>query len=107
MTTSGDSEDGKLSVWRKLIQWLSLSPKEVSTEKTYSYFSLFRPLEDLQSRILLFLGVIFAIAAGAPLPIIGVIFARIIDVFPPSEEEVRSRISQLLAVGLFNHSLLK
>jgi hypothetical protein len=30
---------------------------------------------------------------------IGVIFARIIDAFPPTEEEVHQKISQLLGVG--------
>ncbi|PVH82159.1 ABC transporter-like protein [Cadophora sp. DSE1049] len=64
-----------------------------------SYFSLFRPLQDLQSRFILVCGVVLAIAAGAPLPIIGVIFAKIIDAFPPSEEEVQHRISQLLGVA--------
>ncbi|KAF8861738.1 ABC transporter-like protein [Acephala macrosclerotiorum] len=65
-----------------------------------SYFALYRPLQDIQSRLILFCGIVLAIAAGAPLPIIGVIFARIIDVFPPSEDEVRDRISQLLAVAI-------
>jgi hypothetical protein len=36
-----------------------------------SYFALFRPLHDVQSRLILFGGVVLAIAAGAPLPIIG------------------------------------
>ena len=100
MTTSAGDENGRLSIWGKLLQLIHVVPTgNVPREKTYSYFSLFRPLEDIQSRIILFFGVTLAIAAGAPLPIIGVIFAKIIDVFPPSEEEVRSRISQLLAVG--------
>jgi ATP-binding cassette, subfamily B (MDR/TAP), member 1 len=64
-----------------------------------SYFAFFRPLHDVQSRLILFCGVVLAIAAGAPLPIIGVIFARIIDAFPPTEDEVHQRISQLLGVG--------
>ena len=66
-----------------------------------SYLALFRPLQDVQSRLILFCGVVLAIAAGAPLPIIGVIFARIIDAFPPTEDEIHQRISQLLAVGKF------
>jgi hypothetical protein len=65
-----------------------------------SYFALFRPLEDTQSRLILFSAVVLAAAAGAPLPIIGVIFARTIDAFPPSEAEVLTRIRQLLGVGM-------
>jgi ATP-binding cassette subfamily B (MDR/TAP) protein 1 len=34
-----------------------------------------------------------------PLPIIGIIIAQIINVFPPSEDDVRTKIYQLLAVG--------
>ncbi|ESZ93817.1 hypothetical protein SBOR_5812 [Sclerotinia borealis F-4128] len=74
--------------------WISLVPRGPGS----SYIALFRPLEDFQSRFILFCGVVFAIAAGAPLPIIGIIFARIIDVFPPSEEEVEARVYQLVAV---------
>lgn len=77
-----------------------LLPKDGTIKKSRSsYFSLFRPLQDLQSRFILVCGVVLAIAAGAPLPIIGVIFAKIIDAFPPSEEEVQQRINQLLGVG--------
>lgn len=64
-----------------------------------SYFALFSPLQDLQSRLILACGIVLAIAAGAPLPIIGVIFARIINSFPPSEDEVVTRISELVGVG--------
>lgn len=76
-----------------------LAKKIGSKSVLSSYFALYRPLQDLQSRSILVCGIILAIAAGAPLPIIGVIFARIIDAFPPSEDEVQDRISQLLAVG--------
>jgi hypothetical protein len=69
-----------------------------------SYFALFRPLRDVQSRFILFCGVVLAIAAGAPLPIIGVIFARIIDIFPPTDDEVHQRISMLLGVGKLSQS---
>lgn len=77
-----------------------LLPKRSGVKTTgASYFALFRPLQDVQSRLILAAGVVLALAAGAPLPIIGVIFARIIDAFPPTEDEVRTRIYQLLAVG--------
>jgi len=73
----------------------------VSQNVGTSYLALFRPLQDVQSRLILFFGIVLAIAAGAPLPIIGVIFARIIDAFPPTEDEIHQRISQLLGVGKF------
>ncbi|KAH7355097.1 ABC transporter-like protein [Rhexocercosporidium sp. MPI-PUGE-AT-0058] len=77
-----------------------LLPKDGTIKKSgSSYFALFRPLQDLQSRFILGCGIVLAIAAGAPLPIIGVIFAKIIDAFPPSEEEVQKRIFQLLGVA--------
>ena len=80
------------------------SSQKLSEDSTFrrrgvSYFALFRPLQDVQSRCILFAGVVLAIAAGAPLPIIGVIFARIIDAFPPTEDEIVERVYQLLAVG--------
>jgi ATP-binding cassette subfamily B (MDR/TAP) protein 1 len=100
MTLSGGTADvtskssgGVLSSLRRIL-------KDGILKRTgSSYIALFRPLQDAQSRAILFCAVVLAIAAGAPLPIIGVIFARIIDSFPPSEEEIRTRISQLLAVG--------
>ncbi len=64
-----------------------------------SYFALYRPLQDWRSRCILAAAIIFAIAAGVPLPIIGVIFGRIIDGFPPSEEELATKLTQLLGVG--------
>ena len=70
-----------------------------------SYIALFRTLQDVQSRLILFAGKVFAIAAGVPFPIIGVIFARIINAFPPSVEEIRIRISELLETGEWPHLL--
>lgn len=76
--------------WRQL---LGLNPFKTS------YFSLFRPLKDSESRTTLLAACLFAVAAGLPLPIIGVIFSKIIDSFPPTEDELRSRIAQLLGVA--------
>ncbi|TGO22465.1 hypothetical protein BPAE_0167g00070 [Botrytis paeoniae] len=96
-TMSRSTEDGENANNANPVKrsWISLR----SGGRGSSYVALFRPLDDLQSRFILFCGVLFAIAAGAPLPIIGIIFARIIDVFPPSEEEVVSRVYQLVAVA--------
>jgi hypothetical protein len=100
MTPSASSEGDSFSLWQKMISPLCLLRKSGASKKEgASYFALFKPLQDTQSQIILFCGVVLALAAGAPLPIIGVIFARIIDNFPPSEDEVVNRISQLLAVG--------
>lgn len=65
-----------------------------------SYFSLYRPLRSFQDRFILVAGIILGIAAGVPLPLIGVIFGQIIDAFPPSEPELATRISQLLGVAV-------
>lgn len=100
MTVPARVEDGEPSRWEKLLKELHLLPKSESWEiPGASYITLFRPLQDVQSRLILFAGIVLAIAAGVPLPIIGVIFARIINAFPPSEDEIRQRISELLGVG--------
>ncbi|KAI9699955.1 MAG: hypothetical protein M1836_002489 [Candelina mexicana] len=65
-----------------------------------SYFALYRPLTDIRSRLVLASGILLAIAAGTPLPIIGVIFGKIISQFPPTEDELRIRLSQLLGVAV-------
>lgn len=41
-----------------------------------------------------------ALAAGIPLPLIGVIFGKIINSFPPTEDEIKVRIGQLLGVAV-------
>lgn len=79
---------------RKILrQLLGLNPFKTS------YFTLYTCLDDVQSRLILALGVILALAAGVPLPLIGVIFGKIIDSFPPPEQELRTRIGQLLGVA--------
>lgn len=101
MTLSEVADDNSKSRGHPLLKSLRLALKDGIMKKTgSSYIALFRPLQDTQSRGILFCAVVLALAAGAPLPIIGVIFARIIDSFPPTEEEVQSRITQLLAVGM-------
>jgi len=100
MTPSVCTEDGKSSKLQTLLMCFhSLRAKGALKKTGSSYISLFRPLQDIQSRVILFSGIVLAISAGAPLPIIGVIFSKIINVFPPSEDEIRTRIYQLLAVG--------
>lgn len=100
MTHSESLEDGKLAFFQTMLKPFSLLSKTSGLKSaSSSYFALFRPLNDVQSRLILGSGILLAVAAGAPLPIIGVIFARIINSFPPSEDEIRVRICQLLAVG--------
>lgn len=65
-----------------------------------SYFSLYRPVTGWKANCILVLGIICAIAAGVPLPIIGVIFSRIIDSFPPTEDALNKSIGQLLGVAV-------
>ncbi|KAF1953665.1 P-loop containing nucleoside triphosphate hydrolase protein [Byssothecium circinans] len=65
-----------------------------------SYLSLYRPLDDSQSRCILFLGFVLAVAAGVPLPLIGVILGKIINNFPPDEDDLRTRLIQLMATAV-------
>lgn len=65
-----------------------------------SYFALYRPLKDFQSRAILVAGILLAIAAGLPLPLIGVVFGRIINNFPPSEEDLNTRLVQLMEIAV-------
>ncbi|KAJ8117352.1 hypothetical protein OPT61_g1438 [Boeremia exigua] len=64
-----------------------------------SYFALFRPLDDFESRFILFLGVVLAILAGLPIPFIGIILGRIINDFPPPEDELRTLLGYLMIVA--------
>jgi ATP-binding cassette subfamily B (MDR/TAP) protein 1 len=66
-----------------------------------SYFALYRPLDDLESRTILTLGIFLAMAAGVPIPIIGVIFGRLINNFPPSSDELRALLFRLMSVAVF------
>ena len=81
-----------------LRQILGLNPFKTS------YFALYRPLQDTCFRSILATGTLLAVAAGVPLPVIAVIFGKLIDSFPPSEDELRLRVSQLLGVGLLRLS---
>jgi ATP-binding cassette subfamily B (MDR/TAP) protein 1 len=102
MTPFESQKDGRSSKRQTMLNPLQLLNSNGTLKNTGApYFALFRPLRDAQSRFILCCGVVLATAAGAPLPIIGIIFARIINVFPPTEDEVRQRISQLLGVGEF------
>ena len=65
-----------------------------------SYISIFYALETRLEKAVACSGVVFAIAAGVPLPILGVILGRLISTFPPPEDELRTRISQLLGVAV-------
>lgn len=78
-------------LWRQL---LGLNPFKGS------YFGLYGSIEDTRTRLLAGLGAVCAIAAGVPLPIIGVIFGEIISSFPPDEAELVLRIRQLLGVAV-------
>jgi ABC-type multidrug transport system fused ATPase/permease subunit len=65
-----------------------------------SYFSLYRPLKDFQSRAILVAAILLAMAAGVPLPLIGVVFGKIINNFPPPEEELNFRLLQLMGIAV-------
>ncbi|KAJ4305126.1 hypothetical protein N0V90_000656 [Kalmusia sp. IMI 367209] len=65
-----------------------------------SYFSLYRPLTDFQSRAILITGFLLSVAAGVPLPLIGVILGKIINNFPPREDELKERLVQLMGMAV-------
>ena len=71
-TLERDKDDRKSSKWKIMLNPFRFY-QAYGTSKIpgASYFALFRPLHDVQSRLILFGGVVLAIAAGAPLPIIG------------------------------------
>ncbi|KAK7530387.1 leptomycin B resistance protein pmd1 [Phyllosticta citribraziliensis] len=64
-----------------------------------SYFALFRPLKTFQDRFILFVGVCSALAAGAPLPVIGLIFGDLINTFPPTPSQLSTYVGELLGVA--------
>lgn len=66
-----------------------------------SYLQLYsRSCSTPLSRLFVVVAVLLAIAAGAPIPIIAVIFGKLIDSFPSTEDEVRSRLSQFLITAV-------
>lgn len=64
-----------------------------------SYVTLYGSLSTFEARLTALVGVLLAIVAGVPLPVIGVIFGKIIGSFPPTEAELKTRISELLGVA--------
>lgn len=77
-----------------LKQILGLNPFKTS------YFALYRPLDDWRSRTILAMGVLLAMAAGIPLPLIGVILGRIINNFPPAADELKALLFRLMTVAV-------
>lgn len=75
-------------------QILGLNPVKAS------YFALYRPVKDLETRVILLLGLVLAVAAGVPLPLIGLVFGKIINNFPPDEDELRTRLTQLMGIAV-------
>ncbi|OQO07882.1 hypothetical protein B0A48_06674 [Cryoendolithus antarcticus] len=85
---------GRLSS-RVYKQLLGLDPFKAS------FPSLHRSnLSDRKTKSMATLGLIAAIAAGIPLPIMFDIFGKIINAFPPTEQEIRIRITQLLSLAV-------
>ncbi|KAF2687161.1 leptomycin B resistance protein pmd1 [Lentithecium fluviatile CBS 122367] len=82
-------------VCKKFIrQILGLNPFKTS------YFTLYKPLQDFESRFILLSGLLLAVSAGLPLPLISVILGKIINDFPPKEDELRLRLAELLGVAV-------
>ncbi|KAF2717078.1 multidrug resistance-like protein [Polychaeton citri CBS 116435] len=64
-----------------------------------SFVSLYGDLESWQDRTIAASGVILAVLAGIPLPIIFYLFGEIIGDFPPEEHALRLALVRLLAVA--------
>lgn len=63
MTLFASEEDGRSSRWRVMLTTRRLLRKDGIVKKSgASYFALFRPLRDLQSRFILVCGIVLAIA---------------------------------------------
>ncbi|KAI4655462.1 hypothetical protein J4E93_000174 [Alternaria ventricosa] len=65
-----------------------------------SYFALYRQLDDVGSKTILVLGIVTAILAGLPLPLIGVVLGRIINNFPPNPDELKHLLFRLMSVAV-------
>lgn len=65
-----------------------------------SYIALFRPLTSFNDRATLAAGFLLAVTAGVPLPIIGIIFEKIVNSFPPSEHDLHTRLVELMGVAV-------
>lgn len=64
-----------------------------------SYFALFRPLKTFQDRFILLVAICSALVAGAPLPVIGLIFGDLINTFPPTPSQLSTYVGELLGVA--------
>lgn len=87
-------ESATLFRQRFIRQILGLNPFRTN------YFTLYRQLDDAGSKTILVLGIIFAILAGLPLPLIGVILGRIINNFPPNADELNYLLRRLMTVAV-------
>lgn len=87
-------ESATLFRQRFIRQILGLNPFRTS------YFTLYRQLDDTSSKTILALAIIFAVLAGLPLPLIGVILGRIINNFPPNADELRHLLYRLMSVAV-------
>lgn len=66
-----------------------------------SYFTLYRQLDDVESKVILALAIILALLAGLPIPLIGVILGQIINNFPPNQDELKHLLYRLMSVAVY------
>ncbi|KAI5811593.1 ABC transporter-like protein [Peziza echinospora] len=83
-----------------LLTQLAKFPNILTKPFQTQYFRLYTPLKTKREKLLLFLAVLFSLAAGVPLPIIGVIFGKLINNFPPSEDQLKAKLGQLMGVAV-------
>ncbi|TLD37493.1 leptomycin B resistance protein pmd1 [Venturia nashicola] len=68
--------------------------------KNSPYFSLYGSIPGAGRKAILVAAILLSAAAGVPLPIIGYLFGKIINSFPPPEEELRARLIDLIGVAV-------
>ena len=94
-TVQPQAFDGSTVFRQRFIrQILGLNPFKTS------YFTLYRQLDDAGSKIILVLGIVTAVLAGLPLPLIGVVLGRIINNFPPHPDELKHLLFRLMSVAV-------
>lgn len=76
--------------WRPAICSLKNSP----------YFWLYGSIPGARRRAILVAAILLSAAAGLPLPIIGYLFGKIINSFPPPEDELREMLLNLIKVAV-------
>lgn len=64
-----------------------------------AYFKLYGLLDDIESQIILIVGIVTAIAAGVPSPLIAVVFRGVVDTFPPPDSQLDPALNEIIGIA--------